>query len=167
VPPASPDPRFGGSTVDARAAIDDVLEPLREETIRVDRELRDNRDFLDARRRAPLDAETRALLDRAAESPQAPGSLRRLARRIAAGELTWDDVFAHRGGPDGDAFLADALRTAEAHFADADLPPVPVPDDALETGVDPDEVSADIARTCAEARAEHDAIFRWTFEGRS
>jgi hypothetical protein len=161
VPPASPDPR---RDIDGRAAIDAVLEPLRAETDRVDRELADNRQFLEERRSRRLDPETRDLLDRAADSPEAPESLRRLARRIAGGELTWDDVFAHRAGPDGDAFLSDAFRTAEQHFADADLAPVPVPDAALDTGVDPDEVDADLARTRREARDEHDAIFRRAFE---
>jgi hypothetical protein len=151
--------------VDSRAAIDAALEPLRAETDRVDRELADNRRFLDDRRNRRLDAETRELLDRAAESPQAPESLRRLARRIAGGELTWDDVFAHRAGAEGDAFLADAFRTAEQHFADADVATVPVPEAAVETGVEPDEVAADIDRTRREARDEHDAVFRRAVEG--
>jgi hypothetical protein len=152
--------------VDARAAIDAVLEPLRQETDRVDREVRDNAAFLDERRRSRLDAETRGLLDRAAESPQAPESLRRLARRVAGGEIGWDDVFAHRAGPDGEAFLADALSTARAHFADADLAPVQVPEAALETGIDPDEVADDIERTRREARNEHDLIYRRAVEDR-
>jgi hypothetical protein len=164
VPPASPDPRPASYVVEARAAIDAVLEPLREETDRVDREVRDNEAFLDERRRSRLDAETRGLLDRAAESPQAPASLRRLARRVAGGEIGWDDVFAHRAGPDGEAFLADAFSTAREHFADADLAPVPVPEAALETGIDPDEIADDIDRTRREARDEHDLVFRRTFE---
>jgi hypothetical protein len=166
VPPASPDPRFAAYDVDARAAIDAVLEPLREATDRVDREVRENAAFLEERRRSRLDPETRGLLDRAAESPQAPESLRRLARRVAGGELSWDDVFARRGGPDGDTFLTDAFRTAREHFADADVALVPVPEAALETGVDPEDVADDIDRTRREARDQHDAVFRRTFEDR-
>jgi hypothetical protein len=162
VPPASPD----ALGPDGRAAIDAVLEPLRAETDRVDRALADNQAFLEERRSRGVDAETRALLARAAESPQAPDSLRRVARRVAAGEISWDDVFAHRAGPEGAAFLDDAFRTARQHFADADLPPVRVPDEALEVGIDPDEVSDDIRRTGVEAREAHDAIFRRAFEER-
>jgi hypothetical protein len=91
--------------------------------------------------------------------------LRRVARRVAAGQLTWDDVFAHRAGPEGEAFLGDAFRTAREHFAEADLGSVPVPDEALEVGVDPDQVSEDLARTLAEAAEEHDAIFRRGLDG--
>lgn len=166
MPPASPDPRLTPYDVDARAAIDTVLEPLREETARVDREVRDNAAFLEARRRSRLDRETRDLLDRAAESPEAPASMRRLARRVASGELDWDDVFARRGGADGDAFLTDAFRAADEHFAGTDLARVPVPEAALETGIDPDEVAADLDQTRREARAEHDAIYRRAFEER-
>ena len=160
--PATPDPR---RDVDSRAATDAVLEPLRAEGDRVDRELADNRRFLDQRRGQRLDAETRELLTRAAESPQAPVSLRRLARRIAGGELTWDDVLARRAGAEGEAFVAEAFRTAEQHVADAEVAPVKVPAAAVETGIDPDEVAADIDRTRREARAEHDAVFRRAFEG--
>ncbi len=160
--PASPD-----GIPDAQAAIDAVLEPLREESDRVGREIEANRAFLDERRARALDPETRALLDRAADSPSAPESVRRVARQVAAGRVTWDDVFAHRAGPAGEAFLADAFRTAREHFADADLSAVPVPDEALEVGVDPDEVSADLELTLAEAADEHDAIFRPTFDGRA
>jgi hypothetical protein len=160
LPPASPEP-----VPDARAAIDAVLEPLREETDRVGREMEANRAFLDERRARGIDPGTRALLDRAADSPEAPDSLRRLARQVAAGRVTWDDVFAHRAGPEGEAFLADAFRTARDHFSDTDLTPVIVPDEALEIGVDPAEVSDDLARTLAEAAEEHDAIFRHAFDG--
>jgi hypothetical protein len=160
VHPASPDGRPASYDVDARAAIDAVLEPLREETDRVDREVRDNAAFLEDRRRSRLDAETRDLLDRAAESPTAPASLRRLARRVATGELGWDDVFARRAGADGEAFLADAFRTAQEHFCEADLARVAVPAAALETGIDPDAVAVDLDVTRREARDEHDAIFR-------
>ncbi|MGA8249037.1 MAG: hypothetical protein WB797_19170, partial [Nocardioides sp.] len=79
--------------------------------------------------------------------------------------LTWDDVYARRAGPDGEAFLADAFRTAREHFADAEVSVVPVPDEALEVGVDPDEVSADLELTLAEAAEEHDAIFRPACDG--
>jgi hypothetical protein len=164
VPPASPDPRFTPYDVDARAAIDEVLEPLREETARVDREVRDTAAFLDERRRSRLDAETRDLFDRAAQSPEAPAAMRRLARRVASGELGWDDVFARRGGPDGEAFLTEAFRTARQQFADTDLARVPVPEAALEAGVDPADVADDIDRTRRGARDEHDAIFRRAFE---
>jgi hypothetical protein len=164
VPPASPDPHTGAYAVDARTAIEAVLEPLREATDRVDREVRDNAAFLDERSRSRLDADTQSLLDRAAESPQAPASLRRLASRVARGEMGWDDVFAHRAGPDGEAFLADAFSTARERFADADLAPVPVPEAALETGIDPDEIADDIDRTRREARDEHDLIFRRALE---
>jgi hypothetical protein len=150
VHPASPDPR---------SAIDVVLEPLRVETDRVDRELAANQAFLDERRARGLDAETRDLLSRAAESPSAPESLRRVARQVASGRITWDDVFAHRAGPDGQAFLRDAFATAREHISD-DPAPVEVPDAALEVGIDPDEVADDIARTRAEAQAAHDAVFR-------
>lgn len=151
--PASPDPH------DGRAAIDAVLEPLRAETDRVDRELASNQAFLDERRSRGVDAETRDLLSRAAESPSAPASLRRVARQVTAGQITWDDVFAHRAGADGEAFLADAFRTAREHVTDEPAL-VSVPDEALEVGVDPDEVAADIARTRDEARTAHDEIFR-------
>jgi hypothetical protein len=160
LPPASPD-----EVPDGRAAIDAVLEPLREETERVDHELAADRAYLDERRARGIDPETRALLDRAADSPSAPESLRRMARQIAAGRITWDDVFAHRAGPEGEAFLADAFRTAREHFADADVATVPVPEEALEVGVDPQEVSDDLEQTLAEAGAEHDAIFRQAFDG--
>ena len=156
--PPSPDPD------DGRRAIDAVLEPLRVETDRVDRELRDNQEFLDVRRSRGIDPETRVLLERAADSPAAPESLRRVARLVAAGRLTWDDVFAHRGGAEGAAFLDDAFRTARRQFADADLPQVRVPDEALEVGVDPHEVSDDIFRTRVEAHEVHDAVFRRAFE---
>ncbi|HEY3531140.1 MAG TPA: hypothetical protein VGK78_18500, partial [Nocardioides sp.] len=152
--PRSPDP------ADGRRAIDAVLEPLRAETHRVDDELRDNEEFLAERRSCGIDPETRALLERAAGSPAAPESLRRVARLVAAGRVTWDDVFAHRGGPEGAAFLDDALRTARRQFAEADLPPAKVPDEALEVGIDPDEVSDDIFRARVEAQEDHDAIFR-------
>jgi len=151
VPPASPDPR---------AAIDAVLEPLREETERIGRELASNSAFLEVRRSRCVGPETRDLLSLAADSPSAPDSLRRLARQVVAGELTWDDVFAHRAGPDGTAFLSDAFATAQDHFADARVPPATVSDEALDVGIDPDEVAADIARTRAEARAAHDEVFR-------
>jgi hypothetical protein len=154
VPPASPDAH------DARAAIDAALEPLRAETGRVDRELAANQAFLDERRSRGVDAETRDLLTRAASSPSAPESLRRVAHQVAAGQFTWDDVFARRAGADGAAFLDDALRTAREHFADAELAPVDVPDEALEVGIDPDEVAADIERIRFEARAAHDEVFR-------
>jgi len=75
-------------------------------------------------------------------------------------------VFAHRGGPDGEAFLVDAFRTAREHFADAEVARVAVPEAALETGVDPEGVADDIDRTRHEARGDHDAVFRRTFEGR-
>ena len=163
MPPASPEPRFDSY---GRAAIDAVLEPLRAETDRVDRALADNQAFLEERRSRGVDAETRVLLTRAAESPSAPRSLRQVARRVAAGEITWDDVFAHRAGPEGAAFLDAAFRTARQQFADADLTPARVPDEALEVGVDPDEVSDDIFRTRVEAREAHDAIFRRAFEDR-
>ncbi|WP_151081561.1 hypothetical protein [Nocardioides cynanchi] len=149
----------------ASPEIDAVLAPLREETDRVDRELADNRAFLDERRRRGLDAETRALLHRAAESPTAPESLRRLAREVGAGRLSWDDVFARRAGADGEAFLADAFGAAREHFADADLAPVSVPDEALAVGVDPEAVAADLQLTLAVARIEHDAIYQQTLDG--
>ena len=144
---------------DPRAAIDAVLEPLRVETDRVDRALADNQAFLDERRARGLDRETRDLLSRAAQSPAAPESVRRVAQHVAAGWITWDDVFAHRAGPDGEAFLQDAFRTAREHVTD-DPSPVAVPEAALDVGVDPEEVAADMARTRAEAKAGHDAIFR-------
>jgi hypothetical protein len=150
VHPASPDPR---------TAIDAVLEPLLTETDRVDRALADNQAFLDERRARGLDRETRDLLSRAAESPAVPESVRRVAQQVAAGRITWDDVFAHRAGPDGESFLEDALRAARDHVTDGPTP-VRVPEAALEVGVDPDEVAADIARTLTEAQAGHDAIFR-------
>jgi hypothetical protein len=150
VPPASPD---------ARAAIEAVLEPLVLETDRVDRAVADNRSFLDARRARGLDRETRDLLSRAAESPSAPESVRRVAREVAAGRLTWDDVFAHRAGAAGQAFLRDAFATARAHVTD-DPTPIDVPPEALEVGLDPADVATDIARTRAEAQAAHDAVFR-------
>lgn len=165
MPPASPDHSPDDhAAVNGRAAIDAVLEPLREEADRADRELADNRRFLEERRSRRLDAETRDLLNRAARSPQAPVSLRRLARRIAGGEFTWEDLFAHRGGPDGDAFLLDAVRVARDRFSDAELSPVPVPEAALETGVDPSEVNADLDQLLQDARERHDAIFRRAFE---
>ena len=157
MPPASPDPR---------AAIDAVLEPLREETDRIDRELASNRAFLQERRARGVDAETRDLLARAATSPAAPDSLRRLARRVAAGELTWDDVFTHRAGPDGTAFLGDAVRTAREHFAEVEVEQVRVPDQALDLGVDPEEVSDDIFQALVQAHADHDAVFRHRLEDR-
>jgi len=166
VPPASPEPPFGTYDVDTRAAVEAVLDPLRAETERVEREVRDNAAFLEERRRTRIDAETGALLDRAAESPEAPASLRRLARRVAAGELSWDDVFAHRAGADGEAFLAEAFRTAREHFTDVDLDRVGVPEAALETGIDPVEVADDLDRTRREASEEHDAIFRRAFGDR-
>ncbi len=82
-----------------------------------------------------------------------------MARQVAAGGITWDDVFAHRAGPDGETFLQDAFRTAREHISD-DAAPVEVPEAALEPGVDPDEVALDIARTRADAQAGHDAMFR-------
>lgn len=145
---------------DARVAVDAVLEPLREETERVDRELASNHAFLEERRSRGVDPGTRDLLRQAADSPSAPDSLRRLARKVAAGEITWEDVFAHRAGPTGTAFLVDAFSTAHKHFAEAGLSPVAVPDEALDVGTDPAEVAADIERTRAEARAAHDEVFR-------
>jgi hypothetical protein len=162
VPPASPEP---GGLPGSRAAIDAVLEPLRDGVHRVDRELADNRTFLEERRRRGLDSETRDLLDRAAQSPDAPDSLRRLARDVAAGRLTWDDVFAHRAGADGEALLDDAFATARDRFADADVARVPVPEEALAVGVDPQAVDADLQLTLALARMEHDSIFRRSLDG--
>lgn len=149
----------------ASPEIDAVLEPLREGADRVDRALADNRAYLDQRRAQGIDPETRDLLDRAANSPSAPSSLRRLVREVAAGRQTWHDVFAHRAGADGEEFLASAFRTAHERFADVEVAPVPVPDEALAVGVDPEAVDADIARTIAEARQEHDAIFRRAIDG--
>jgi hypothetical protein len=151
--PASPD------AYDGRAAIAAVLEPLRAETDRIEREIASNNAFLADRRQQTLDAETRDLLSRAAESPEAPEPLRRLARRVAAGEITWDDVFARRAGPDGAAFLQEAFRTAREHIDDQPTP-VSVPEAALEVGVDPAEVTADIEHTLAVARLAHDDVFR-------
>jgi len=156
--PASPeDP-------DGRSAIDAVLEPLRDGVDRVTHEMADNSAFLDERRTRGIDPETRALLDRAAGSPAAPESLRRVARRVAAGRGSWDDVFARRAGPDGEAFLAEALRTARDRFADIDVTPVAAPEEALAVGIDPEAVDADVAQTIAEARQEHDAIFRPAYD---
>jgi hypothetical protein len=157
VPPASPD------VPDARAAIESVLEPLRAESDRVDQAMADNRAYLEERRKTRVDAETRGLLERAATSPGAPDSLRRVARQVARGQITWDSVFDHRAGPEGEAFLADAFRTAREHFADADLTPVPVPEEALAEGVDPEAVDDDIELTLREAGEAHDRIFRATF----
>jgi hypothetical protein len=153
VRPASPDP------YDARAAIDAALEPLRAETERVDAELASNQAFLDERSTRALDADTCDLLSRAARSPSAPESLRRVARQVAAGRITWEDVFARRAGSDGAAFLEDAFRTAREHVSD-DPAPVTVPDEARKVGVVPAEVAADIERTRAEASVAHDAVFR-------
>jgi hypothetical protein len=158
VPPASPD------VPDATDAVDSALEPLRSQADVVDRELRDNEAFLQQRRSRGVDREVRSLLERAADSTSAPSSLRRLARRVAAGELTWDDVFAHRAGPDGDAFLTDAFATARRHFADADLAPVKVPEEALAVNVDPAAIATDIDQTMTAAREAHDRIFRRAFE---
>jgi hypothetical protein len=154
VPPASPE-------------IDAVLAPLRDEVERVDAAMANNRAFLEERRRRGLDAETRSLLDRAADSPTAPDSLRRLAREVAAGRLAWDDVFAHRAGADGEEFLTDAFRTARERFADVEVAPVPVPEEAHAVGVDPEQVDADLQMTLAIARLEHDSIHRQTYEGPS
>lgn len=151
MPPASPD-------------IDAVLAPLREELDRVDRALADNRAFLEERRSTGLDGETRSLLDRAADSPTAPDSLRRLAREVAGGRLTWDDVFARRAGADGEAFLAEAFSVARERFGEVEVAPVPVPDEALAVGVDPEAVAADLQLTLAIARIEHDSIYRPRFE---
>jgi hypothetical protein len=107
----------------ASPEIDAVLEPLREGADRVDRALADNRAYLDQRRAQGIDPETRDLLDRAANSPSAPSSLRRLVREVAAGRQTWDDVFAHRAGADGEEFLASAFRTAHERFADVEVAP--------------------------------------------
>ncbi len=147
------------ASLDPRAAVDAALEPLRVETDRVDRALADNQAFLDERRARGLDRETRDLLSQAAQSPAAPESVRRVAQQVAAGRITWDDVFAHRAGPDGEMFLQDAFRTAREHISD-DAAPVEVPEAALALDVDPDEVALDIARTRADAQAGHDAIFR-------
>jgi hypothetical protein len=165
VPPASPD--RPGDLPGSRSAIEAVLAPLRDEVEAIDREMTDNRAFLEDRRRRGVDAETRSLLDRAADSPTAPDSLRRLAREVAAGRLTWDDVFAHRAGADGEAFLADAFRTARERFADVEVAPVPVPEEAHAVGVEPEQVDADLQMTLAIARLEHDSIFRQSLEGRS
>jgi hypothetical protein len=151
--PASPDP------YDGRAAIAAVLEPLRAETDRIDREIASNKAFLEDRRAQSLDPDTRDLLSRAAESPQAPEALRRLASRVTAGEITWDDVFAHRAGPDGAAFLHEAFRTARERVDDRPAP-VSVPEAALEVGIDPAEVAADLDHTLAVARRAHDDVFR-------
>ncbi|MGA8245468.1 MAG: hypothetical protein WB797_01040, partial [Nocardioides sp.] len=72
-------PAYPEGLPDGRAAIDAVLEPLREESDRVGRELEANRAHLDERRARAIDPETRALLGRAADSPTAPASLRRVA----------------------------------------------------------------------------------------
>jgi hypothetical protein len=140
-------------------AIDAVLEPLRVETDRVDRALADNQAFLDERRTRGLDRETRDLLSRAGGSPAAPESVLRVAQQVSSGKITWDDVFAHQAGPDGEAFLQEAVRTAREHVDDEPRP-VPVPDAALGLGVDPAQVAADIELTLAEARAGHDDVFR-------
>ena len=162
MPPASPEP---GGRPGTRDAIDAVLAPFRDSVDEVDRELADNRAFLEERRRRGLDTETRDLLDRAAQSPNAPDSLRRLAREVAAGRVTWEDVFAHRAGADGEEFLTEAFRTARDRFADADVAAVPVPEEALAVGVEPEAVDADLQLTLAVARIEHDSIYRQTLDG--
>lgn len=151
MPPASPDPR---------ELIHEILEPLTAEAERADALMAENTAFLEQRRSQGLDAETKQLLQDAARSPEAPASLRRLAGRVAHGEITWDDVFRGRAGADGADFLATAFTVARARFEDADMAPVEVPEEALEVGVDPTAVHDDITRTLEEARAEHDRIWR-------
>lgn len=121
-----------------------LLAPL-EDAIADARTLRaENADFLDRQRARRLSPEERELMERAAESPTAPESLRRLAHRVATGELGWADVLAGRGGEDGAAFREAALETARQHWATADVGRVEPPEEALELGVDPESTSAAI-----------------------
>ncbi|MEX0428280.1 hypothetical protein AB3X52_11680 [Nocardioides sp. DS6] len=121
-----------------------LLGPL-EDAIAAARRVRaDNADFLDRTRHRGLRPEERDLMERAAESPGAPESLRRLARRVAAGDLDWADVFSGRAGEDGTAFREAALHTARQHWATAEVARVEPPREALDLDVDPETTSAAI-----------------------
>lgn len=158
MPPASPDPR-----TDVASAIRAALEPFERELDTARRQRGDNAGFLAARRSRGLDAETRDLFADAARSPDAPDSLRRLGREVAAGRLTWDDVFRGRAGELGTTFLGEAYaaaRLAVDDLADADDDLVEVPAEARAVGVDPDQVRADVEELRAEAGDAHDQLWR-------
>ena len=129
---------------DPRSEIRALLAPLEDAVAEGRRQRADNADFLDGLRARRLRPEERDLMERAAQSPAAPESLRRLARRVAAGELDWVDVLSGRGGEDGAAFRDAALRTAREHWATAEVERVDPPADALDLGVDPETTSAAI-----------------------
>jgi hypothetical protein len=149
---------------DLPSAVRAIMEPLDAELDRARQVVADDRRFLQDKRERGLDPETKTLFEEAAKSPDAPDSLRRLAKQVERGELTWDDVFRGRGGELGSAFLADAFSTARRHFEDADLTPVAVPEEALATGIDPTAVQEDLDRTLEEARVEHDRVWRELIE---
>jgi uncharacterized protein (DUF1786 family) len=124
----------------------------------------DNQAYLDDQRSRGLDPETKALLEEAARSPQAPDSLRALAKQVERGDLTWDDVFRGRAGSLGRTFLNDAFTTAAEHVSPEPVTPVAPPDEALAQGVDPEVVQDEMTQTLEKARVEHDRIWRERLE---
>ena len=149
-PESGPDPR--DLMREQLAVLDDQIE----EATRL---VADNQAFLVEQRSRGLDPETKALLEEAARSPQAPDSLRALAKQVERGDLTWDDVFRGRAGDLGRAFLSDAFTTAAEHVSPEPVTPVAPPREALAQGVDPELVQDEMTQTLDEARAEHDRLW--------
>lgn len=135
---------------DPEAALRAVLAPLEDALAESRRFRAENAAFLEQKRRRRLTPAQRALLERAAQSDGAPESLRQLARRVEAGELTWDDVFTARSGELGREFREEAFRTAREQWADAEVERVAPPDDTVE-GMDADEVLDAIDRDLGDA----------------
>lgn len=144
---------------DASEQIRQTLAPLNEAVEEVDKIVADNRAYLADKRSRGLDAETKALLEQAARSPEAPESLRKLAKQVERGELTWDEVFRGGAGDLGRAFLTDAFRVAAEHVSPEPVTPVEPPEEALAQGVDPESVHDEISQTLEEARMAHDRIW--------
>ena len=132
---------------DLGGALRALLEPLREELAQAQELIDDNRRYLEEKQARGIDHETKDLFRRAAESPNAPESLKKIAREVEEGHTTWEDVFARRSGELGQAFLHDAFTTARLHFEDADLATVEPPREALDQGIDPAEVERDVRAT--------------------
>ncbi len=144
---------------DAAELIRSVVAPFEDELDQARAELAESRAWLEAERSKGLDPETKALFNQAARSPDAPESLRKLGAEVAGGRLTWDDVFAGRGGALGEEFLSAARTTALAQFGDDPVTPVEPPREALATGVDPVRVREDMQQTLVEAKENHDRMW--------
>jgi hypothetical protein len=95
-----------------------------------DAEIAEAREQLARERAEPMDPRMAAALRQAARNPDAPESLRRLAKRVGDGTLDWSAVLdGDSTDPDVRQFRAAAFATAQAHFDVPDTrdgePPAP------------------------------------------